>query len=656
MNAMLLLVVATLGVDFTYHPNAAGQTEYHMTIESELVPQMVQGKGVRSVIPQAALGGRVLRLQVPKTNHAGLIDTVNQQPLLNAISQGVRFKADGTYEYVVQIDPASIELFKSGRPILVSLDPALDSASELIIISGVEQLGSFASVIRAPTRNPVALNGSNPRNTGPTPADPATRNIGDNQVRPAQFSQQAGVNERISIPPNALQSSPTQPRPLPQNLGNSNFANSNRRNPAALGNPPAVTNPLDTRPLVNPLPHTRPLANSRPLINTAPRMNSAPRTNVGPVNPNPLPNNNGVPNNANRNGAPLGPLVNSQINPNIPGVGRPFVRPLDPSPAFTNPINNQLQNFKNGQVGNNVGPIGNPAGPVNSWFPNGQPNNVQPQAPFNPSVPANTTTNNNQLRNVAPLAPNGGNVGGWSAANPNSLYPNPNGVRSPDNNRLANLGQQNPRTNSPMVNANGQVNPQFPNNPYGNVGVTPNGQNPAQNNIYQQNGNPSLAPNQNPAMSPNPAWPGNQTQPNSYSPKDQQFLAALNSLATKIDQIDKKANGGVVGTLGVHTPATAAQAANLAMLNEMKRIADSIKTAQNPALTNQTLNATAAHKVATALEEKDEKKKLTSGPISFLLLAFCLSLAANAWLAWVAWDYVERYQHLSDDVRSSRTD
>jgi hypothetical protein len=667
MNAMLLLIAATLGVDFTYELNTTGQVEYTMTIESELVPQLVQGKGVRSVIPKAALGGRVLRLRVEKTNVAGLINTVNDQPLNNAVSQGVRQSTSGGYEYVVQISPVQIELFKSGRPIVVAIDPALDSASELIIISGTERLASFESVRNLNRNGGTVADLNNPRNGSPTLADPATRNVGDNQVRPAQFSQQAGINRTISIPPNALENSPTQPRPLPQQ----NLGNSSRRDPTTpLSNLPnfakngplnnQLSNPLNNGAFNNGVPNNgvlnRGAPNNGALNNGVPNNgafnNLAP--NNGGVNNGPLRNAGQVNNasqdflNNNRNTVPNGQLPNNGQfpNPNIPGVGRPNVGPLSSAPFNGGQVNpNPLGgNAGNNQVGNgNIGPIGS---------------NLQTQGPFYNAFPQNNQSGGLNNQKAGPLNTGRADAGGWAPAGTNGQFPN-GGNGFPDN-RVANQGQLNPALANPNgQNPNGQnpnqQNFQDPNQPFNNPAFANSPFVPGPNSgVYNSGLNNSTVnnPGPNTRMTPNGPWQNpNAVQQDPYSPKDAQFLAALNSLATKIDLIDKKANGQVAVTPGVGTPD-----ANFVMLQEMKKIADSIKVVQNPALTNQSLTPTSVQKSPLSGKNDTEKRNVWGGSMSFLLLAFCLSLAGNGFLVWVAWDYFERYQQLSDDLRNSRND
>ncbi len=53
--------------------------------------------------------------------------------------------------------------------------------------------------------------------------------------------------------------------------------------------------------------------------------------------------------------------------------------------------------------------------------------------------------------------------------------------------------------------------------------------------------------------------------------------------------------------------------------------------------------------------ENEEKLAKPWFPLMITMLALFGSAGGNAFLAWMAWDYVERYRSLSDELRQMRT-
>ncbi|WP_254509119.1 hypothetical protein [Anatilimnocola floriformis] len=416
MNGIALLILAaTLGVEYDWQTTDDGQIEYVLIVEPDFIPALSEGSEIRSSVPselesvqrlciriaQPAKGGitpqsqaRKLPSEAFRSSRVGLRAAEPVTILWKALGQpeettlvryGYQPTKEGQLEYFVQIDPKLLRTLAPGDEIYTTLAAEAGRTDTFVVFSNAKQLPKVpgkpaaAPLPGAPGSN---LAGSFPRTNSaavPAPYSPA----------PAPFSPPSTFNSPSTSPPAATSTSfgpPASPA-----FGAAGYNSNHIAPPLSNEKTPAPYTPTPYTPLRS-FGATDDLAND---YNSS-RVN--PAAGYGPAQPSPTDNIRGF--DTTRTDLPR-PNLNA---PNTTGYGsstQPYGNQPGANDLYTN-------NFGNNQSGN--------------LRPNGSQLPAAGNAPYRPGVGYdNQLPNNQQNGNL----PNNHQQNGNFAQN-NAGYNNPN--------------------------------------------------------------------------------------------------------------------------------------------------------------------------------------------------------------------------------------
>ncbi len=434
MNGIaLLLLAATIGVEYDWQALDDGQIEYTLIVEPDFIPALGEGSEIRSSVPdvlesvqrlciriaQPAKNGvapppqtRKLPADAFRTSRIGLRAAEPMTMLWKALSPqpeettliryGWQPTKDGQLEYFVQIDPKLLRTLAPGDEIYAMLSTEAGHIDTFVVFSNGKQLPKVAgkpSVV--PRTNGLA--GSTATNPPAPGAAPFT---------PAPFT---APNSFSPAPPPASSTSfgtPAAPPLTAPPLNPSGF------------NTPAYSS--TTAPLTDKAP-PRTFGNiyDDPVQDTSPSSRVNPATGYGPASPAATDNVRGYQWENSRTDMPR-PNLNSPS----PGLNPPANQPFGNDTYGANGLRNQ-QPFNNQPPANDLY-ANNPGGNLR---PNGPQLPSAGNAPYRPTVGyqdnnvANQGYNNqgpnNGFASNQPLPPNPQAVG-YGPVNDNQVASLPN--------------------------------------------------------------------------------------------------------------------------------------------------------------------------------------------------------------------------------------
>jgi hypothetical protein len=424
MNGIaLLLMAATLGVEYDWQALDDGQIEYTLIVEPDFIPALGEGSEIRSSVPDVlesvqrlciriahpAKNGVVPQSQARKfpqdafrSNRIGLRAAEPMTFLWKALAQqpeetllvryGWQPTKEGQLEYFVQIDPKLLRTLAPGDEIYATLTAEAGHIDTFVVFSNAKQLPKVAgkpAIAPRPnglgatsTTNPPAPGAAPfapapftaPNSFGPAPTTPASStSFGPPAAPPLNNGFNSPAYNSPALNEKAPPLYPAPPRTFGVNDDPANDLNSSRVNPAAGYGPttPAATDSVRgyqwennrtdlPRPNLNsPNPGLNPPAN-QPFQNDTYGTGGA-RNQQQPFNNQP-PANDLYPNNfANNQNGNLRPN-----GPQLPSAGNAPYRPTVGYPQDNNVANQGYNNQgQNNQVANNQGfnnnqPVANP--------------------------------------------------------------------------------------------------------------------------------------------------------------------------------------------------------------------------------------------------------------------------------------------------------
>jgi hypothetical protein len=165
MNGVaLLLAAASLAVDYSWDKNDAGQVEYMVRVEPEVVPNLVAGEEIHSDVPAEAGTVERFRLRVGVDGNqpvftpaapgrlwashdksAMLVKARASAVETAGVSFGWQPDESGKVQYYVQIDPALLRTLEVGDEIQAVVDPTAGPVSTFVIFGGNKQLPRLAA-------------------------------------------------------------------------------------------------------------------------------------------------------------------------------------------------------------------------------------------------------------------------------------------------------------------------------------------------------------------------------------------------------------------------------------------------------------------------------------------------------------------------------
>jgi hypothetical protein len=296
MNGIaLLLIAATLGVEYDWHTTDDGQIEYVLIVEPDFLTSLADGSEIRSSVPpelesvhrlciriaQPAKGGVLPRPTAPRkvtpesfrSTRIGLraADPVTllwkavapQPEEIQTVKYGWQPNKDGLLEYYVQLDPKFLRTLQPGDEIFTQLSTESGRVDTFVVFSNTKPL---PKVPGRPATPPLASAPTTPSIAPPTftpPADPAppatfgppaSSTAGPPPVSPPRT---LGVTDEPALDPNNSHVNPAtgyEPAPAPYSppatgLSPPGSTRPNRNPPDALAgnglrNPPASAPPL----------------------------------------------------------------------------------------------------------------------------------------------------------------------------------------------------------------------------------------------------------------------------------------------------------------------------------------------------------------------------------------------------------------------------
>jgi hypothetical protein len=437
MNGIaLLLLTATLGVEYDWRTTEDGQIEYVLIVEPDFIPSLAEGSEIRSSVPpelesvqrlciriaQPANSAAAPRTETPRslpanafrsriglranTEPTTIVWKAKGQPEESAnVRYGWQPTKDGLQEYFVQIDPKFLRTLAPGDEIYTTLSAEAGRVDTFVVFSNSKQLpkvpGRSAAGPLAGGAPAATFPGANP--PSPTGTFGPPNPLGAAPLASAPLpntNNPPGFGPLNTAPP--LSPAPPLDRPAP--FGSPAFGglndNGSRVNPAGGydQSPPAPTYgnnfaPSNTRPNLN-APNPAPLPNNNGFANEDFRPNDAFRGNDLRTND---PRNQATQPDSYR-APPLDPRTDlyppasggfASNNPNAPGV-RNTNAPLQP-PSANSPGSAPYRPS-----------VGYPQdnAPLPPAYDNRQPPNGQTAVGYNPNVADNqmASLGNNTVR------------------------------------------------------------------------------------------------------------------------------------------------------------------------------------------------------------------------------------------------------------------
>ncbi len=195
MNGVaLLLAAASLAVDYSWEKSAAGQVEYMIRVEAEVVPSLVSGEEIHSDVPAEAGTVDRFRLRIgidgnqpvftpaapgrlgtPPDRSAMLVKSGAAAVETQAVSFGWQPSAEGKLLYYVQIDPSLLRTLEVGDEIQAAVDTSAGPVGTFIVSGGNKQLPRI------------------PTGTATTATSPPSRFSPDAETSPATGSTTGGT-------------------------------------------------------------------------------------------------------------------------------------------------------------------------------------------------------------------------------------------------------------------------------------------------------------------------------------------------------------------------------------------------------------------------------------------------------------------------------
>ncbi len=160
MNGVaLLLAAASLAVDYSWDKNDAGQIEYMVRVEAEVIPSLIAGEEIHSDVPAEAGAVDRFRLRVgldgnqPVFTPAApgrfgaltdrtvmLVHADGQAEEVQGVSFGWQPDAEGKLLYYVQLDPALLKSLVVGDEIQALVDRRAGTVNTFVVFGGNKQL------------------------------------------------------------------------------------------------------------------------------------------------------------------------------------------------------------------------------------------------------------------------------------------------------------------------------------------------------------------------------------------------------------------------------------------------------------------------------------------------------------------------------------
>jgi hypothetical protein len=398
MNGIaLLLVAATLGVEYDWQTTDDGQIEYVLIVEPDFLTSLAEGSEIRSSVPPELESVQRLCIRIAPPVKAGVAPQppvprklaaesfrssriglraatepttifwkAAGQPAENQLVRyGWQPTKEGLQEYFVQIDPKLLRTLQPGDEIYTQLAAEAGRTDTFVVFSNAKQLPKVAGRPAAP---PLAGPAANP-SFGPAPFNPPS-------TTPATFGPPAAAGNPPAFAP-------------PRSFGVSDDPvldpNSSRVNPAT-GYEPA------------PAPYNPPATGFTPPGAARPNLN-----NTGlnqPANPNENFRNDGYGANGLRNPpATNPPLTNDPYRRDLSPPMNPPRSDLFPAGGYNNTANTQPNNP----------PTNAPYRPAGNYPQDNQfVSNPPPQPGFNdprmqppaPSIDYRPASNDNQFASL----------------------------------------------------------------------------------------------------------------------------------------------------------------------------------------------------------------------------------------------------------------
>lgn len=468
MNGIaLLLMAATMGVEYDWQPLDDGQIEYSLIVEPDFISPLAEGSEIRSSVPDVLESVQRLRIRIAqpakngvapesqprklppdafRSSRIGLRAAEPMTILWKALGQpeettlvryGWQPTKEGQLEYFVQIDPKLLRTLAPGDEIYATLSAEAGRIDTFVVFSNAKPLPKVAGKPAAAPR-PANNLGTNNLATNPPPASaPFT---------PAPFTAPNAFNPAAPAPANPTSFGPPTAPPLTSSGFNS----------PAFGPPP-------TAPPLNPAP-PRSFGGiyDDAVQDTNPGSRINPATGYGPAQPAATDNVRGYQWENNRNDLPR-PNLNS---PNA-GLNPPANQPFQNEGYGPNGQHNPQQPYSNPPASDLY--ANNPNGALR---PNGPQLPSAGNAPYRPNVGypqdnhvANQGYNNQGLNNQGfnnnqpPIPPNPQAVG-YGPMNDNQVASlpnnNPNGLRGGLGNDVRNTGVNGTNAAQPPVVAKPQ--------------------------------------------------------------------------------------------------------------------------------------------------------------------------------------------------------
>ena len=440
MNGIaLLMIAATLGVEYDWQTTDDGQIEYVLIVEPDFIPALAEGSEIRSSVPNEleSVQRLCIRIAQPAKNGVAPQQTKSRQLpgdafrssrvglraepvtiLWKALGQpeettlvryGWQPTKEGQQEYFVQIDPKLLRTLAPGDEIYATLSAEAGRTDTFVVFSNTKQLPKVPGkpgIAPLPANN-FAGNSPSGNLAGTTPTNPPAG---------APFAPPAFTAPGTFTPPAPVPAAPTTFGPPAAPALNPGFTTSGFNSPATTTN--------DKAPLYSP-PRKfgvtdDPVASRDYADPNGSRVN--PATGYGPAQPAATDHVRGYQYD-NTRPDPTRPPLNPGVSPtglNSSGLNSGGLNP---------PANQPFRNDGYGATGYNANgqPALNP--PANDLYPN---NNSYP----NPNTFANNPNGN--LRPNGPQLPSAGNA---------PYRPGVNGY--PQDNNLANQGFNNQGFNGP---------------------------------------------------------------------------------------------------------------------------------------------------------------------------------------------------------------
>jgi hypothetical protein len=249
MNGVaLLLAAASLAVDYSWEKSSAGQIEYMVRAEAEVIPSLVSGEEIHSDVPAEAGTVDRFRLRigidgnppvftpaaparfgVSPDRSAMLVKNGGAAAETQDVTFGWQPGADGKLMYYVQINPNLLRTLEVGDEIQATVDRSPGPVGTFVVFAGNKQLprvptGTTASTTQPPSRFPL--------DSG---ASPASGQLGDSlyggaptsATEPATPAPSSRFGGTLADPPAA-----SSPAPATGTTGGSRFDNPATSEPA----------------------------------------------------------------------------------------------------------------------------------------------------------------------------------------------------------------------------------------------------------------------------------------------------------------------------------------------------------------------------------------------------------------------------------------